>query len=285
MAKKKNTLKPVGTYAQGMQNNLTKKQNTVGAYSDRVTMLKNYTDRIKAQQEQKRAEEERQKQIRQQATEETRKMQTLSRDLRYGYGQKYDPALAYQAAQTGVSADKLRSIVEENEKNNNALNRLAKEAEALKDTGDAGIQKDRKNYNTGRNLTLDQFFRVQGKQRDNQAEGNLYVRMQGGYLRVMYPEPEVCLNLPAWQEFCGFDRSGQNAWFDIERDESGSSFRFVPAAEPPFAFGRQLERLHMIMDPEQVQHVPAAEGVPCDITGAPRTEETVLPGPFSKLSI
>ena len=121
--------------------------------------------------------------------------------------------------------------------------------------------------------------------RDNQAEGNLYVRMQGGYLRVMYPEPEVCLNLPAWQEFCGFDRSGQNAWFDIERDESGSSFRFVPAAEPPFAFGRQLERLHMIMDPEQVQRVPAAEGVPCDITGAPRTEETVLPGPFSKLSI
>ena len=121
--------------------------------------------------------------------------------------------------------------------------------------------------------------------RDNQAEGNLYVRMQGGYLRVMYPEPEVCLNLPAWQEFCGFDRSGQNAWFDIERDESGSSFRFVPAAEPPFAFGRQLERLHMIMDPEQVQRVPAAEGVPCDITGAPRTEEAVLPGPFSKLSI
>ena len=171
MAKKKNTLKPVGTYAQGMQNNLTKKQNTVGAYSDRVSMLKNSINKIKAQQEQKRAEEERQRQIREKSANETRKMQTIARDLQYGYGQKYDQALAYQAAQTGVSADKLRSIVEENEKNNNALNRLAKEAEALKDTGYAGIQKDRKNYNTGSNLTLDQFFRVQKKQRDNQAEG------------------------------------------------------------------------------------------------------------------
>ena len=54
---------------------------------------------------------------------------------------------------------------------------------------------------------------------DNAAEGNLYVRMQGGYLRVMYPQPEVCLNLPAWQEFCGFDREGQNGWFDIALDE------------------------------------------------------------------
>ena len=169
MAKKKNTLKPVGTYAQEMQKNLTKKQNTVGAYSDRLTMLKNSINKIKAQQEQKRAEEERQRQIRQQATDETRKMQTLSRDLQYGYGQKYDPALAYQAAQMGVKADKLRGMVEEDEKTYNALNRLAKEAEALKDTGYAGIQKDRKNYNTGNTLTLDQWFRVQGKQRDNQA--------------------------------------------------------------------------------------------------------------------
>ena len=118
--------------------------------------------------------------------------------------------------------------------------------------------------------------------RDNRADGNLYVRMQGGYLRVMYPEPEVCLNLPAWQEFCGFDRNGQNAWFDIEPDEQAKTARFRKSGDAPFAFGRQLERLNMIMDPAQVRKVPAAEGVPCDITGAPRTEETALPGPFMK---
>ncbi len=24
--------------------------------------------------------------------------------------------------------------------------------------------------------------------------------------------------LPAWQEFCGFDREGQNGWFDIDAE-------------------------------------------------------------------
>jgi hypothetical protein len=40
--------------------------------------------------------------------------------------------------------------------------------------------------------------------------------MPGGYLRVMYPEPEMCLDLSAWQEFCGFDKTGCN--FDIDID-------------------------------------------------------------------
>ena len=41
---------------------------------------------------------------------------------------------------------------------------------------------------------------------DNESDGNVFAKMLGGYLRVMYPEPEVCLHLSAWQEFCGFDR-------------------------------------------------------------------------------
>ncbi|MBR0514006.1 MAG: right-handed parallel beta-helix repeat-containing protein [Clostridia bacterium] len=117
--------------------------------------------------------------------------------------------------------------------------------------------------------------------RDNQAEGNLYVKMQGGYLRVMYPEPEVCLNLPAWQEFCGFDKNGENAWFDIEIDAEKKTAVFRTAQEKPFAMPRQLERLNMIMDPRKVRRVPATDGVPCDITGTPRTGDDALPGPFA----
>ncbi len=49
----------------------------------------------------------------------------------------------------------------------------------------------------------------------NKAEGNAYAKMPGGYLRVMYPEPEMCLDLAAWQEFCGFDRKGCNCAIDI----------------------------------------------------------------------
>lgn len=110
--------------------------------------------------------------------------------------------------------------------------------------------------------------------RDNAAEGNLYVRMQGGYLRVMYPEPEVCLNLPAWQEFCGFDKEGQNAWFDIDVDEETGRFSFRAAEDRPFGFRNELERLKMILDPKDVKPVAAAPDLPG------RTEKTALPGPL-----
>jgi hypothetical protein len=91
--------------------------------------------------------------------------------------------------------------------------------------------------------------------RDNTAEGNLYVRMSGGYLRVMYPEPEVCLNLPAWKEFCGFDREGQNAWFDIELDGEGEKAVFREAAQGPAGLPSQLARLNMVRDPGEVRKV------------------------------
>ena len=109
--------------------------------------------------------------------------------------------------------------------------------------------------------------------RDNTAEGNLYVRMQGGYLRVMYPEPENCLNLPAWQEFFGFDREGQNAWFDIGVDEETGAVSFHAAAEKPFVFRGQAERLHLITDPEAVKKVASAPELPYE------QPERVLPGP------
>ncbi|MBQ1364379.1 MAG: right-handed parallel beta-helix repeat-containing protein [Clostridia bacterium] len=89
--------------------------------------------------------------------------------------------------------------------------------------------------------------------RDNEAEGNLYVRLQGGYLRVMYPEPEVCLNLPAWQEFLGFDLEGQNGWFDIDFNRESGTVTFRKTAENPFGFRNQLERLKMILDPGEVR--------------------------------
>lgn len=111
--------------------------------------------------------------------------------------------------------------------------------------------------------------------RDNTAEGNLYVRLQGGYLRVMYPEPENCLNLPAWQEFFGFDREGQNAWFEIDVDPETGDTAFRRAKDAPFGFRGEAERLHLIFDPAQVKTVPPDPELPGE------TRERVLPGPFS----
>ena len=120
--------------------------------------------------------------------------------------------------------------------------------------------------------------------RDNEAEGNLYVRMQGGYLRVMYPEPEVCLNLPAWQEFLGFDQEGQNAWFDISVDDQTGEVTFSEAADRPHAFGRQMDRLHMIYRPEDVKKIKPNPHVPADREGKSRGE-TSLPGPFETWTV
>lgn len=54
----------------------------------------------------------------------------------------------------------------------------------------------------------------------NELDGNAYSKMPGGYLRVMYPEPEMCLDLPSWQEFCGFDKAGceRDITIDIDSD-------------------------------------------------------------------
>lgn len=115
--------------------------------------------------------------------------------------------------------------------------------------------------------------------RDNEAEGNLYVRMQGGYLRVMYPEPENCLDLRSWQEFFGFDKEGQNAWFDIDLDEETGEAVFRPAEKAPFGFPRDLERQNMILELEKVRKVPADKDLPYE------QEEKVLPGPWKKFRI
>lgn len=54
----------------------------------------------------------------------------------------------------------------------------------------------------------------------NKIEGNAYAKMPPGYLRVIYPEPEMCLDLETWQEFCGFDLKGRvfNAEINIDGD-------------------------------------------------------------------
>ena len=114
---------------------------------------------------------------------------------------------------------------------------------------------------------------------DNRAEGNLYVRMKGGYLRVMYPEPEVCLNLPAWQEFCGFDLTGQNGWFDIDVGEDGAAHIRV-SADAPRGLPDQLRRLALIREPGNVAPVAALPESPADINGKPRGD-MALPGPYA----
>jgi len=54
----------------------------------------------------------------------------------------------------------------------------------------------------------------------NKAEGNTYGKMPQGFLRVLSPEPAMCLLLPTWQEFCGYDLNGSLNDMDITIDSS-----------------------------------------------------------------
>lgn len=67
----------------------------------------------------------------------------------------------------------------------------------------------------------------------NQVEGNVYSKMPGGYLRVMNPEPEMCLDLATWQEFCGFDLTGCNCDLHIEIDSEELTMEVTVNEELP----------------------------------------------------
>ena len=120
--------------------------------------------------------------------------------------------------------------------------------------------------------------------RDNEADGNLYVREEGGYLRIMYPAPEVCLNLPAWKEFYGLDSHGQSGWFDISLCMEENRVIMGKSQDAPPGIPSQIRRLGHIMDPGMVKSVPADPLVPCDRLGKPWTEGHVLPGPYAEWS-
>ena len=118
--------------------------------------------------------------------------------------------------------------------------------------------------------------------KDNDAQGNLYVKMPGGYLRVLYPAPENCLDLDAWQEFFGFDREGQEGWFDISMDTKNCSMILMKKED---AFGGQLShdgRHLYARRTDQIVEVRGRAEVSEDFYGMVRGERS-LPGPFAQL--
>jgi hypothetical protein len=118
----------------------------------------------------------------------------------------------------------------------------------------------------------------------NEAEGNLYVKETGGYLRVMYPAPEVCLDLPTWKEFYGFDKTGQEGWFEIDVDTENYTLQFRQAEDAPIFFANQSHRHNYIYDPSEVLKV-ASESLPssCDFYGNSVNAKMRVPGPFMEL--
>ncbi len=116
----------------------------------------------------------------------------------------------------------------------------------------------------------------------NEAQGNMYVKPQGGYLRILNPQPEVCLDLMTWKEFYGFDMDGQEAWFDVHVDTDKYELSMKISDRKPFAFPGQLEKRNMLFDCEKTKEVLSDALVPNDFYGV-RKENNNLPGPFAEL--
>jgi len=118
--------------------------------------------------------------------------------------------------------------------------------------------------------------------KDNSAEGNAYIRQaSGGDLRIMYPAPEVCLDLKSWREFYGFDLTGCEGWFDIEVDTQKLTLTTKRCDMLPPSFGPVPEGRYLY-SPEEMEAVKADERIDLDLTGHERRKGTAVAGPFTE---
>lgn len=104
----------------------------------------------------------------------------------------------------------------------------------------------------------------------NETEGNCYVKEEGGYLRILYPQPPVCLH-------------GQEAWFDVDVDTEKLTFTCKKAAKKPFAFPGELEKRNFVFEPEKTRSVDASALIQADFYGIEIENGRCLPGPFAEL--
>lgn len=114
----------------------------------------------------------------------------------------------------------------------------------------------------------------------NEAEGNLYMNMPGGYLRILYPAPEVCLDLPSWQEFYGFDMNGQEAYLDVSVDTDSFTMKIQKIEKLPMDFPHTARKRKFILATEDITKVKTKNIVQNDFFGNEATEDYRSPGPF-----
>ena len=117
----------------------------------------------------------------------------------------------------------------------------------------------------------------------NEAEGNLYVSMNGGYLRILYPAPPCCLDLPAWQEFYGFDKEGQEGIFQIDVDTKQYTLQFLSADKYPWDTMKGRGRHQYVMKIEDIKTVKKDPQVSSDFFGMLMEGDQCNPGPFGDL--
>jgi hypothetical protein len=148
---------------------------------------------------------------------------------------------------------------------------------AFRQMGRGGTARDAKVYN---NIFYDcgeaaiKFPTV-----NNASEGNAFVKMPSGYLRILYPAPTECLDLKAWREFHGFDLTGAVANFDIDIDTD--NYTMTVKAANPDAMRFMIFRMgNRISDPGELPKVKADSKVCIDFEGNDVGDTDRVAGPF-----
>lgn len=118
--------------------------------------------------------------------------------------------------------------------------------------------------------------------RENESQGNVFANMPGGYLRIMYPLPENCLDLSAWQEFYGFDQKGQEAWLDIDVDTDELTLVVKTANDDSWISPHGTGRYQYFKNPAQMETVEAYPGLCSDFWGNSVNGKRI-PGPLQEL--
>ncbi len=120
--------------------------------------------------------------------------------------------------------------------------------------------------------------------KDNEAEGNVYAGMMNGYLRVLFPLPTMCLDLKAWQEFLGFDKTGAAADFVIDVDTDHYTLTVRRNTTPMPEMMRRFFGGDRISDPEKLPLVEADKKIGIDFFGNDVGTADRAAGPFTKLA-
>ncbi len=148
--------------------------------------------------------------------------------------------------------------------------------------GRGGTARDAKFYN---NLFYDcGEAAIKMPTQDNEAEGNVYDRMPSGYLRILFPAPTQCLDLKAWQQFHGFDKTGADADFEIDVDTDNFTLTVRKNDRPVPAFMRRRVSGDRVKDPAGLPKVKADEKVKIDFFGNEIGSADRIAGPFADFS-
>lgn len=118
---------------------------------------------------------------------------------------------------------------------------------------------------------------------NNQSDGNLYLNMPGGYLRIMYPAPVVCLDLKSWQEYYSMDMNSAQGELQIDVDTETYQLTIKPALQRNLPKRWQNTSADYVRQLSDINPVDKYRLVPNDYFGTENDEAATLPGPFGQV--